>query len=360
MKILATGFNPADCNALKRQPRVQIFQAFPEVLDVLSYEGEDITWQRMLVGQDIPKGTEVVIVSMLLPRSLNSPYALGAMWTIIEAIRLDIPLILYMTDWAFYAAWTEYRSIHKAGADYFYKTIGGKSQYNEPTEALGLNTEMLLEMCRQYGDPNSFLWKYSQVVVPKFTNFGDMSILQNQLPGANPFWTFDPTPTFVKQLTDFQRHAVEPMSGRTKAWFMPSLLNENYWIERQKLTWDVVRCGPKGYTVYDSEQDVQTTYRQYVGAICTPYKTAGGGWWRSRWIHAALAGTVLLCDDRDAMAAGPEYLYYGSSYEDASLEQLEDAAEEQKQRMFQLLQFDEEVMTEQVYAPFGAFGLKRK
>lgn len=359
MKIYATGFNPADCNALKRQPRVKIFQAFPEVLDVLSYEGEDITWQRTMVGDQFPKGTEVVIVSMLLPRSLNSPYALGAMWAIVEAVRRDIPLVLYMTDWAFYAAWTEYKSILKAGEEYFYKTIGGKPQYNEPNQGLARWSDDLLMMCEHYIDPKSFLWKQSKIVVPKFTNFGDMSILQSQLPGASPFYTFDPTPTFFKYVTE-REYPMVPMKDRNRKWILPSLLTEDYWIERQSLGWPVERYGPKGFIVLDTEQDVQSMYRGYQGAICPPYKTAGGGWWRSRWIHAALAGCVLLCDDKDALAVGPEYLYYGSSYEEAHDDQREDAAEEQKQRMFELLQLDEEVMTEQVYAPLEAFGLKRK
>lgn len=359
MRIYATGMNPADANALKRLPRVAIFQAFVEMMNVMKERDHKLTWKETKVGDDLPHDTDAVIVSVLLPRSLNCPYALGAMWAIKEALRKEIPLVLYLTDWQFFRARSEFRSIAKAGMPYFSKLIGGALQYKEDPQMIKRHGEDLLSVCRQYDDPNSQLWQRAQVLVPKYTNWGDMRIIKGYLPGANPVLPMDPSPLFVKYLTGGgnKEITVPHMSDRKQRWLLPSLLTDNTWLDKQKLQWPVERYGPKGSPVVANEREVQKLYVEGTGALCPPYPTEGSGWWRSRWIHSALAGSVLLAGSADQLEVGEEYIHTAREYESMTATKLMNVAFSQTARMSEILQLDMDVLTEQIYAPFRKAGV---
>lgn len=352
MRIYATGMNPVDCNALKRSPRVELTQNFVEMINHLNSEGEEVTWRATKVGDELPEITDAVIVSMLLPRSLNSPYALGAIWTISEALRRQIPLVLYMADWAFYKAAGEYRSIVKAGNSYFSKEIGGSPQYRESPEMIAKHGGELMQICRQYTLHESHLWKVAQISVPKYTHWGNMDILQNQLPGANPIHAYDPTPLFMRNTLGLEKWPeLEPPYIREKRWMFPSLLTSHPWVDKQGLHWPVDRFGPKGHQVV-TEREILPLYRERMGAIAPPYYTVGSGWWRSRWLHSALAGSVLLCDSTDAIQVGEEYRNFGTGYEAMSDSALRRVAEAQRARIHRFAQMDMSVLNDQIYGPF--------
>lgn len=334
MRIFATGMNPADSNAFKRDPRVNFFQAFAEGIRYLQDLGHEVEWRRFMVGQPILPKTEAVIVSTMLPRSLNSPYALGVMWAISEALREDIPLVIYLTDWQFFNVAREFRSIAKEGTDYFFKKIGGAPQYAENPVALGDRAEALLQVCVDFANPSSVLWKNAQILCPLYARWGDRKIVQRLLPGANPVHGFDPTPLFLRYLDATGRRLIPPeMEKRARRWVLPSLLVDDRWVEDQNLRWRVDRFGPKRYRVLPDERAVHVEYAKRVGALCPPYPTVGSGWWRSRWIHAARTRTVLLCDPGDGRLFGAPYLHSGSSYESMTSETLAHIAEGQADLM---------------------------
>ena len=349
MNIYATGMNPVDSNALKRKPRVALFQAFVEMMNRLDEQDNHLLWRATKVGDELPPDTDVVIVSSMLPRSLNCPYALGVIWTISEALRRDIPLVLYLTDWAFAKASNEFKSIAKAGEEYFFKEIGGKPQYNEDPAKLRKAASDLLDVCRQYGDPNSLLWERAQVLVPRYTNLGDIKIVENLLLTKKKVLTFDPTPIFVDYLNmDPISYSIPSIEHREKRWILPSLLKDDTWVEKQHLKWPVERFGPKGFEVLPTEWDIQQEYVRSIGAICPPYYHEGSGWWRSRWIHAARARTILLCGSKDARMVGPAYAFAGTDYEAMTTRQLLHVANNQHEAILDKLQLDTLVMDEQV------------
>lgn len=355
-KIYSTGMNPADCNALKRAPRVAIFQAFVEMMTVVKSHGHDLTWRVTKVGDELPPGTEAVICSVMLPRSLNCPFALGVAWTMSEALRLDIPLVLYLTDWAFFATPVEFRSIAREGMPYFSKKIGGALQYAEDPELIEKHGEAIIEVCRQYGDPTSKLWRVAQISVPRYTNWGDIKIVQGRLPGANPVCTFDPSPAFLQYLGSRVNVDPPPMESRKRRWLLPSLSNDDRWINRLDLGWNVDRYGTKNYPVVSTEREVQDLYKSYAGALCPPYPHEGSGWWRSRWIHSAVAGSILLPGWLDQQAMGPAYAFPSSFYEGSVAKKVTEAAKNQRERMNEVTQQDLTVMVDQIYEPFKRAG----
>lgn len=349
MNIYVTGMNRADCNAFRYSPRVQLFQAVDAMIDRLQSSGNTVTWKRTLVGDQIPVGTDAIIASVMLPRSFNCPYALGVMWAISEALEKEIPLVLYLTDWAFFRANTEFRSIARAGTPYFQKKIGNALQYDEPPDMISVYGTDLIDVCHQWGYKHSQLWKQAQILVPRYTNWGDIKIVQRLLPGGNPVLTMDPTPSFLRYLYSGPPLAKPPaMEERIQSWVLPSLLVEDSWIDNQGLQWPIERFGPKGYTVLRNERSVNREYTRRVGALCPPYPTVGSGWWRSRWIHAARARSVLLCGANDGRAVGSAYRHSGLEYENMDTVQLRIAAEEQVETINPLLQKDMGVFTDQV------------
>lgn len=355
--IYATGMNPADCGSLKRRPRVELFQAVTPMMHVLK-ERDNLTWRVTRVGDELPADLDAMLVSVMLPRSLNCPFALGTMWAISEALRREIPLVIYLTDWAFSFTHREFASIVRAGRDYFSKTIGGFLQYQEDPIEIEKHAERLLEVCEQYANPASPLWGKSQVLIPKYTNWGDVRVVQRMLPGAHPVSILDPTPAFLHYLDSAERQPILwDVEDRVKQWILPSLLKNYEWVDQQRLTWRVERFGPKKMTVLESERAVQMEYRRNVGAVCPPYNHEGSGWWRSRWIHSARARCILLCGAVDDLAAGEAYQFTGQEYESADYPRLRRYADDQAETMEALIQRDHEVFVEQVYAPFRKAGL---
>lgn len=359
MNIYATGMNPADSNALKREPRVRLFQAFVEMMKHLRRQGDHVTWKATKVGDPLPWDTDVVFVSSMLPRSLNCPYALGVIWTIAEALARDIPLVVYLTDWAFFRANGEFKSIAKAGEEYFFKTIGGSPQYREDPAKLREAAPALLDICRQYNDPESKLSKTAQFLVPKYTNWGQVGIIQNLLYTQKPVLTFDPTPIFVKYLDNNPvKYPILPMEFRTKRWILPSLLKDDAWIDKQLLEWPIERFGPRGYQVLASEWDIQRQYTDSVGALCPPYPHTGSGWWRSRWIHSAKGGSILLSSSRDAFAAGFPMYFSGEQIEEMSPIALSRLADTQREAIDRVLQRDFEIMDQQIKSAIWGAGTR--
>jgi hypothetical protein len=337
---------------------VALFQAFVEAMEFYRQQGHHLTWKATKVGDPIPPGTDAVIVSVMLPRSLNCPYALGVMWAMSEALRLEVPLVVYLTDWAFFRASNEFKSIAKAGQPYFSKKIGGSLQYNEDPDMIQKHGEALLDLCRQWNDDTSLLWKRAAVMVPKYTNWGDMKIIQKHLPGADVIFPMDPTPIFLRYIQDDPNPTyVWKMECRNCKWLLPSLLKNDDWVEKQNLRWPVQRYGPKGFEVLATERDIQAEYRLHVGAICSPYPTVGSGWWRSRWIHAAIAKTVLLCDRVDGIQVGPAYLHSGQAYESATLPELAEIAQDQSAALYPLLQPNLDVLKLQLDRAFHRAGV---
>ena len=357
INIYATGMNPADANALKRSPRVALFQAVDAMIERIRQDGNVVTWQRHKVGEiEEIKDVDAVLVSVMLPRSLNCPYALGAIDAIAWALEFNKPLVIYLTDWAFFRANSEFKSIAKAGRDYFFKQIGGAPQYNEDPHWVDWRAEAMLDVCRMWNDPNSNLWQRAEVLVPKYTNLGNIDIIQALVPTNKPVLPMDPTPAFVRYLHPVSDERLRDMEDRIQSWILPSLLKDDTWLEKQHLGWPVERFGPKGFTVLEDERAVHRRYQEHVGALCPPYPTAGSGWWRSRWIHAARARTVLLCDRADALMVNPAYDYSGWQYEHMDTVQLRRIAEDQREMLFRTLQLEMDVFGNQIMKAFRRAG----
>lgn len=88
---------------------------------------------------------------------------------------------------------------------------------------------------------------------------------------------------------------------------LASLVNHKPWVKRRKLEWDVDYFGAKSIKEAQqlrTETDVFEKCGEYWSILCPEYPHAGSGWFRIRWIYAAIQKSVLISSDKDLEALG--------------------------------------------------------
>lgn len=94
---------------------------------------------------------------------------------------------------------------------------------------------------------------------------------------------------------------------RKREWVLASLQDNSPWLKKMKCGWPVVSVGNKraakagtGVEYVPEDEIIKEYYRCYAGTLAFGYPLGHGGWWRMRYVHAALAGCVTCCDENDA------------------------------------------------------------
>lgn len=94
---------------------------------------------------------------------------------------------------------------------------------------------------------------------------------------------------------------------RSRQWVVSSLQDQAAWIDKQRCKWPVLEVGNKRKAragdglEYMPEKDlIERVYTKNWGHLAFGYPLADGGWWRMRYVHAAMAGIVTCCDQNDA------------------------------------------------------------
>lgn len=120
---------------------------------------------------------------------------------------------------------------------------------------------------------------------------------------------------------------------RERAWVVSSLQDQSGWLKKQKCKWPVMTIGNKraardgkGADYMPERELINTYYRKYWGHLAFGYPLADGGWWRMRYIHAALAGIVTCCDEADARKMPEDYKHSRIMLERFSDEKLTEVA----------------------------------
>jgi hypothetical protein len=102
--------------------------------------------------------------------------------------------------------------------------------------------------------------------------------------------------------------------GRERKWILATLQAQDGWIKKMKPSWPVITIGNKrkarageGDGYIPENELILKYYSRYWGMLAFGYPLAEGGWWRMRYIHAAMAGIVTCCDEADARRMPPAY-----------------------------------------------------
>lgn len=189
-------------------------------------------------------------------------------------------------------------------------------------------------------------WK---MLVPTFT-WGDPSVYARHFGADTTVW--DPTNVAIPmQFADKElgpdgrfpwavctdtRVDHESVSTRERGWVLSSLQDQSGWLKKQACKWPVVVVGNKrkardgdGIDYVPERELIDTYYRKYWGHLAFGYPLADGGWWRMRYVHAAMAGIVTCCDPNDARKMPPDYQHSRVMLERWSDERLAEVAFQQ-------------------------------
>ena len=127
---------------------------------------------------------------------------------------------------------------------------------------------------------------------------------------------------------------------REKRWVISSLQDQSQWVKRVKPKWPVVvvgnkRAARKGEAIaYVPERDmIASYYHDNWGHLAFGYPLADGGWWRMRYVHAALSGIVTYPDETDQIKMPDSYRFAKSQIEAMSDDRLAELAAKQHRNL---------------------------
>lgn len=131
-------------------------------------------------------------------------------------------------------------------------------------------------------------------------------------------------------------HEALNASSRKREWILSSLQDQSGWLKKMNPKWPVVVIGNKrsardgkGLDYVPEQELIENYYTKYWGHLAFGYPLGDGGWWRMRYIHAAMAGIVTIPGELDAMSMPPAYKHSRSLVETYSDERLQKIAAEQ-------------------------------
>lgn len=303
MKILFTGCSAkqVDDNAMDRA-HIDRIDDSSIIINSLRKSGHEVTRKHVKWGEDLSE-YDVAIVGLGPLGSFNfARTQFGAVWT----VHNHRNIICFHEDWKIKETIYSYRNVKdvsdvlkfKSRVDVNNSPIYRELSYPEFDADLDNNLNIVFNT---YKDIVS--GKYP-CLVPGF-DWGDKSILHDYLNTTNVY-NVDLTPYVIEHYDINQTRSLFDIPVERKDEHMLASLGDHQgWVRKQKLNWPVSYYGSnKKFISLNSETDVFNKCKEYKGILCPKYYHAGSGWFRMRWIYAALAGSVIIGDDADHEALG--------------------------------------------------------
>jgi len=296
MKILFTGCTAKqiDDDAYKRA-RVKRIDDSSIICNSLRKQGYLVDRKPVKWGEDLSEyGLAIIGVGQFGSNNYS-----GEIFNVLYALKTIKNVIIFHEDWKIdgtMKSWTGMlnqetfdKSIAKKWSDgkYFY---GGVDNPNfNPTEAI--------EVIRKVVNG-----EFENALIPAF-DWGDKEKVRDIIKVKNIF-NIDLTP-YVLDTWNIKLD-VEPQV-KEKKHMLASLVDHRPWVRRNKLKWPVDYFGAKSIkeaSQLATETDVFEACGKYWGILCPEYPHAGSGWFRIRWIYAAIQKSVLLSSPKDLEALG--------------------------------------------------------
>lgn len=299
MKILVTGFTALQNGSEKRQIyKIDVPAAF---VDTLRKYGHDVEWRKVELTEDDFSQYDVAIICVAPITSSNSSQGLGAL----KALNRVKKAIVFYDDWKLKEVNASWKAVLKQGKKQFHKKWGnGMNFYKNDTEDIEENADELLAVVNDLFTTGRDNWK---VLCPMY-EWGNKEIIFNQksisfLTKEN-FNYIDPTPAVI----NIDR-SIESRESKARQWCIASIADHSSWIKKQHLNWPVNYYGCRKLKCerVKTEEDVFELYKLHWGVLSPEYPQSGSGWFRARFIYAALAHSVLWCGKKDAQALGLSY-----------------------------------------------------
>lgn len=302
MKILLTGFTTRMGGQPAKNEEKNYLSTSFVLAEILSkHLHHEVDHRKVLPGEDFNKYDLAILgICPIGSAADQTAYISGTAWAF---ANVRCPKLLFCEDWRIQEAGTQFKSALRNWSRY------AKFKGYKPKE----------ENCVQHT-----LLQVLEAPHPLLTSFFPWGkhdrLFANNLPKANVL-QWDPSPfcTFPEPVK---------VTERAKRWVNAALHDHSSWINKQHIDWPVDSFG-KGNRISE-EKLVRDEYPKRWGILAPRYKTAGCGWWRVRFNHAAHVGSVMLCDRDDSQVMGRPY-QIKSSVELRDDDELQNLAQDQRE-----------------------------
>jgi hypothetical protein len=286
MRVLMTGFTTRMVNSQKLKNNYLTCE--PLLAKALTELGHEVDHRKVTPGEDLSQ-YDVALLGICGIQSRTAAAANGTAWAFENVERR----LLFCGDWSIEKAGLDFQNALEHWDRYLrfcQSSFNYSAEDGDRIEAMvtSIMTERL-PMLAPF-----FRWgNHEHIVSNTNRRTGKKNLPKTSL------LTWDPSPFC---------HIPEPekTSDRAPQWIYATLQDHDDWIERAQwsLKWPVVRREKENKV---QESELLKEYAASWGILAPPYKTAGSGWWRARFNHAAKLGAVLVCDPRDFAVMGMPY-----------------------------------------------------
>lgn len=284
MRILITGLTPQQCGNGTRHGYRAVVDLYAAALRWAGHTVDHRAWEP---GDDLTQ-YDAAIIGIVPFNSIAARHVYVVCDVIGRARQSGCGLVFMVDDWNFMTLRTSVRSINK-DTQRLFTTIKGRTyrEWAETTDGRAL-IDLVMNAMDTRPWPATLFPAFSWGDHSKFKLHGAAKIPSREIVALDPTVFADPY-ELVKATPD----------QRKRSWVMGTLSNQQPWIEKLGLTWDVNYVGAKASKAERSvkESELVQMYAESWGVLSAPYKRIlGTGWWRNRFVYAARAGAVMLCD----------------------------------------------------------------
>lgn len=345
MKILVSGVTREQANARVNRPKFSMIQGVPAIVRSLKNLGHDVDHRQVILGESLKGRYDAAVIALSPTNSFPAnKCGLGALWALGD---LDCPTVVYWEDWQWRATLSGLRRLMRNPQDLDKKTSKGEWFYQDDRDLVAKHGPRLVETAAGMLQP----WRRLYGMIPAYS-WGDHSIVKAELPSGERTRNIDLAPEAMLHIMPAYDRIVEQLQQPKEVqWTCASLVDHDNWIEKQKLEWPVQLFGRRRgeHVRLDTEGDVAVEIARSSGSLCPKYHHAGSGWWRARFITAALGRTVLGADVKEAGLSplGAPYSYTPRQVEQMTPQQRIDLAVAQQEALWPWLwnqeRFDQEM-----------------
>ena len=295
MKILFTGCTAkqTDDDAWKRA-RVKRIDDSSIVCNSLRKQGYTVDRRTVKWGDDL---SEYGLAIVGLGQFGSNNYS-GEIFNALYAIHACENVIIFHEDWKIDGAIKSYNSM--LNDETYEKTLGKTWSDGRPFYGGVDNPHFDKEIARQV--IQDVLDAKYDALIPAY-DWGDKQKVRDII-GSENIYNLDLTP-YVLETWNIPLEYSSQVKERKH--MLASLVDHRPWVRRNKLTWDVDYFGAKSIKEarqLRTETDVFEACGKYWSILCPEYPHAGSGWFRIRWIYAAIQKSILLSSEKDLEALG--------------------------------------------------------
>lgn len=296
--ILITGMTPKQVGR-STSSWVTFVDALKTILssDILKQymrETINVEHRNVIPGEDLSRYDKVIVFI-----SVHDSIAAGYRWSGLWALAARPDAIVAVDDWQYFIIQNKLNSAIRAGR--FFRFVDKFPDRSKKEEVISIiNNPYVRNSIMNVAKSMCEDIPFKHVLMPLFP-WCDKKKIGFKISDMSKIIPIDPS-RFVN-LPDIITDCKE------KQWVMGSLFDHSKYIEGMKPTWPVLKYGHRKTQKVLTETELCVEYSKSYGIISPKYRTAGDGWWRMRYVHAAKYN-CLLHMSREESINMPTYFHY--------------------------------------------------